>query len=797
MDQRLSFWIRIFCALVLSLSVFSRAGRAAQPSEYLVEQDDAKGLVLLLPQPAKYTAKIRGGHAPADVGGPRDGNVRRLARPSSSRAERVLPLTPGHGSALSAAKAIKRSDVLPGLPGALIAVMENSASGPSTSSSSARLPEVVPAGRSPAMIPAAPSGPVSLTATVLDDPDPSLRGLFFPFEAAVGAAAFSRGDDVLVVFDAARPFDLSGVQDDPAGAQSSIQLLPEATILRLRLHQAKNVVLRRFPAGWLIQANVPNRMVKAIIPVMDGGTLRLPVDDAGRTVIVPDPDTGGNLLVGTIRSGHDAVVTRRRGPAEVIEQTIQGVVVDPFSDRLELRSAKHAFLLSGTVLEAFDRGTGASSELEGGAGAGASRILALAAGSPQALYRRFKEAKAAAAAAPAEARFALRLLAAQDALALGDAEAAATITRVAVADDARQAAAVRPKLITAAAALLDHHPDAVDLLDEPQAGAEGDIGLWRAVKLAERDPASPEAARLFAGSLPLLRSYPGPLQAALLPLAALSLVRGGNDAQAALVDHLPLEHDLAFARAVLAERRGQQQAALTALDQLGLDPDVRMADQAVEEAVAIRRTSSGSDPRKLADILEGHLLDARIAGHDVASRFRLAEMRAQGGQWQKALDLLRETAALHPDQENETRRRAGQVLMRLAAAPLKSGDGEAFAQAATIETNIGLMPGGADGSRISLFLAAKLGALDLPERAAPIVRDMMRQAEPGVVKAELGLRLAELSSSKMIWREYGRLCRPPIQVACPQHLPLRVSSCWHGLWQAMDSLIRRWRPSPR
>jgi hypothetical protein len=61
-----------------------------------------------------------------------------------------------------------------------------------------------------------------------------------------------------------------------------------------------------------------------------------------------------------------------------------------------------------------------------------------------------------------------------------------------------------------------------------------------------------------------------------------------------------------------------------------------------------------------------------------------------------------------------------------------------------IEANADMLPDGADGSRISLFLAARLAALDLPERAAPIVLKMMRATAPGRDKAELGLRLAAL-----------------------------------------------------
>ena len=744
--RNLSF---VVMAGVLSLGVGYTRSVQAQPSRvYSVRQDDTKGLMMVLPRPIEYTIKVvDDGSASPAAGQDRNGKSGR--RRSGIRSDAGIAAPAGMTSSRSAPSNSNgmsgHGDVLPGLPGALVAVVEGGPpemiAGPSSGASpdprrSTLIPAVLPSS-------SATSGPVSLTAAVLDDPDPALRGLFFPFETTVGAAAFSRGDDVLVVFDAARPFDLSTVQDDPVGARSSILLLPEATILRLKTHRAAGLVLRRLPTGWLIQTNGTGEPVKAISPTMDGAMLRFPVGSAGRTVVVPDPQTGGNLLVGTIRNGHDAIEVRRHGSNEIIEQTIQGIVIAPLSDRLELRPTIGAFLLAGMGVEATDIGS-VQPGLKPGSGILAPRIMSLADASPEVLYRRFKEARAAAAAAPAGARFEPRLLAAQDALALGDAAEAAIITRVAMEDDAREVAAIRPRLVAAAAALLEGRLDEVDLLDDPRASTDGERGLWRAVKLAKRDPASPEAARLFAAGLSLLQSYPAPLQAVLVPLAGESLARGGNDAQAALIEHLPYGHSLAFARALLAERRGQRQAALTALDRLSLDPDVRVAEVAIEEAVAIRQRSPSADPRELADILEGHLLDARIVGREVSSRFRLSELRAQAGQWQKALDLLRETITLYPEQQTEAHRRAGQVLMRLTAAPLKTGDGEALAQASVIEANAGMLPEGADGSRISLFLAARLAALELPERAAPIVRKMMHAAMPGTDKAELGLRLAVL-----------------------------------------------------
>ena len=731
-------------ALTFSMLIWPSSGSSEQPVEFRVLQQDAGVAVLRLPRPVRYIARKDSFRSAARSRREQSSGEHRSVIKSSSDTPVRGRLSTDRGEHPEVVRPGGQAELLPGLPGALVAVVEGSppeasSNSPESVLSQARRPAAVTAMSAPSL----PSGPVSLTATILNDPDPSLGGLFLPFETVVGAAAFSRGNDVLVVFDVARPFDLSAVQDDKLGARSTIQLLPDATILRLRMSHASDITLRRLPAGWLIQANGPSRIAKAIAPSIENGVLRLPVMDAGRSVVIPDPQTGGNLLVGTIRSGQDAVEIRRRGSAEILERTIQGVVVDPLSDQLELRPVSGAFLLSGPGLEAFS-----SREVPSGPDAASNvrvpRIMSMAPGSPEILYRRFKQAKAVAAAAPPEARYVPRLAAAENALALDDYEEATTIAHVAMADDAREVASLRPRLVIAAAALLHHQLDGADLLDDPRTSSDGESGLWRAVKLAERNPASPEAARLFAASLPILRSYPAPLQAFLLPLAGESLVRGGNDGQAALVDQLPAGHALRFVRALLAERRGQKQAALADLDHLAADPEIPLADQAVEEGVAIRQKLPGSNPGKLADILEGHLLDARISGHDVTSRFHLAELRAQAGQWQTALDLLKETATLYPEQQTEIRRRVGQVLTRMTSSPPKVGDGEALTEVAVIEANAGMLPEGADGARISLFLAEKLGALGLPEQAASIVRTMVHAAAPGLEKAELGLKLAGL-----------------------------------------------------
>ena len=633
----------------------------------------------------------------------------------------------------------KADSVLPGLPDSLVAVVEGAKGAPVMRAAVPDRAGAKPSSGSTAIGSASEgAAPVSLAATVIDDVQVSAQGLLLPFESDVGAAAFARGKDVLLVLDTPRPLDLSSVQGDPIGAGSSVQLLPAATIVRFPGRRADQIRLQRVPAGWMVQATSPAPRSVSIEPSSGVNGLKLPVGHPGRTVVVPDPLTGGNLLVGTVREGEDAMRETRRGSMAVLDRTILGVMVEPLSDRLELQPTQGGFLLSGVAASALNATASA------GRDEAPMRVMSLEPASPALLFARFEQAKADAAAAPAEARFLPRLRAAEDALALGDGRDTATIVEVARTDDPRQANSLRARLVASAAAAVNGAPDPSGLLEDPTISGSGEPGLWRAVRLARESPASSEAARLFAANLALLESYPLPLRTVLLPLAAETLVRGGTDAQAGLVEHLPDDASLAFARALLSARQEHSKAALAALDRLGASSDWVLADKAVEAASVIRERQPKPDPKTLADALEARLLDARIGGHEPESRFHVADLRMQAGPWQKALDLLRETARLYPTTEAEARRKVGEVLKRLSAVSAAAAEGHALDQAAMIEANADMLPGGPEGTRISLFLASRLEALDLPERASPIVRKMMMAAALGPNRAELGLKLAGL-----------------------------------------------------
>ena len=241
--RALPFLLPIMCLLVVPISPH------AQPPRGLAVRSSGGGNAVQALEDLVGDSRIRIREAALQA--------QQTHAPQKAKAHRTrtstgtISLTAVHSGVHEAALPLaKHTDgILPGLPDALVAVVEGA--GPSAGIGS--IPSQVPSSRAAPQTPAGqflsePAAPVALTARVLRNSDPNESGLFMTFESGVGAAAFSRGHDVFIVFNAARPLDLSAVQDDPFAKESSIQLLPEATVLRLRARQPDQLRVRRLPA---------------------------------------------------------------------------------------------------------------------------------------------------------------------------------------------------------------------------------------------------------------------------------------------------------------------------------------------------------------------------------------------------------------------------------------------------------------------------------------------------------------------------------------------------------------------
>ena len=587
---------------------------------------------------------------------------------------------------------------------------------------------------------AADAGPISVAVAPLPSGEP---GAVLPFPSKVGAAAFRRGDQAVLVFDTRQPLDLGEVANDPVLRAAKVELLPAATLVTFPLATDTPLHMERAPEGWIVRlggsANPPLPEIR-----QTDGEVAFGLADPSQVVVVPDPESRAPLLVGTVRpsSGPGAAMpVSRRTPSFRILTTWLGLAVDALSDRVQLSTRADGFALR-VPSPLLTSEVGASPALAHAAAL--TRIFDFPDLPMAALQRRMEASVDAAAAAPPRARLPARLAAAQAMIALGLGAEAEGLLATARAENPGEEQDGRIAALQALAALLDGRSDRAGAVDDPGLGASDEITLWRAVAAASASEHSPAAATAFAATLPLVIAYPEPLRQRLLPLAAETLALGGQEKAAdALFAQFPSEPTLSLARALCLEAEGKTDKALAAYDQLATDHDRLVRVRAGTRAVELRHRSGTLDAAATADALDRFLVVWRGDQRELSLRLRIAELRTQDGQFRPALELLRDTQTLFPADRERIKTRIGQVLQALL-----TGDRASALKPLELITLAGdfadFVPDGAAGDRLATLLAGRLVALDLPDQAAPVLERLMHAAPPGAPRARFGLQLAAM-----------------------------------------------------
>jgi hypothetical protein len=123
-------------------------------------------------------------------------------------------------------------------------------------------------------------------------------------------------------------------------------------------------------------------------------------------------------------------------------------------------------------------------------------------------------------------------------------------------------------------------------------------------------------------------------------------------------------------------------------------------------------------------------------------------LRAQSGNWRAGLALLRDTVqsdfgADTGDLKPALHARMAELFGQALAGDAKSGISP-LDLVSLIDENPDLLPDGEAGRALAARLADRLVALDLPNRAEPVLQKLMAATPPGAAKAELGQRLAAM-----------------------------------------------------
>ena len=575
-------------------------------------------------------------------------------------------------------------------------------------------------------------------------------------DSTVGLAAFRDDADMVAVLDAPLALDTTALTHDPVFGHAAVTLMQDATVIRIPLAAPASLHVARAASGWILGVVPAPEPIVGIAPRLEpidqspgAMRLRLPATSPSRVVTVINAESGSHILVGTQSGSSGQGVANQRTLVQfTLLTTVQGIAVAARSDDVTLRREPAGFILTAVRRPGPILSNGEAVPMPAGA-TQLSRMFDFPDLPLPALNARLTERVAAAANASAQERALLRLSVAEAMVALGMGVEAQGVLDLAVADNPELRDRPATIALKAIAALVGYHPDAAQGLSDPRlsdphlAGA-AEIRLWRALLAADRDEASPQAARDLAETIPLLLSYPVGLRGRFLPVAVQTMALGGQLAAARTVlDRLPNDKTLDLARGITLEMAGKPEAALQAYAAAAQDGDRLARYQAILRAVGVRQTLGELSPKEAADALDNALYAWRGPREELALRIRISDLRRQTGQWRDAVSLLRDARTAFPD---------ARVALDSELAGIFSAlfEGDAVARmspadfVALYDQNTDLLWHSPLSELAATTLLNRLVALDLPGRTEPVLIRMIAQATDPAKRALLGARLASV-----------------------------------------------------
>ena len=588
-------------------------------------------------------------------------------------------------------------------------------------------------------------------AVMLLPEDPGMPGpaIFLPLPPEFGSASYVRGNEAHVVIDVPRSWDLSALKDNPVFGNVTEQLLADGMQMRFRLAVGMQLKLARRPNGLVITIVSANSLLPPLKPIIgrkQATHIDFGADHPGRVVVLDDETTGGRLLIGTQRSSGQHVGSSHVGAEFSLLPTWQGLVVEPASDRLLLNTTDRGFELSETAGTAFplawpDQGSGSGPD-----GRAMTRVFDLPNLPTDRLARRLGQALRDAALAPKQNRFQPRLRVAQAMLTQGMDLEAAAVLRTALSDDPARRDDDKAAGLAAIAVWLSARaggaPSAVSAFDPARLGNSDEARLWRALlssKLGD-DPIAADLAAVW----PLLLDYPSGLRKLMLAPVAASLAKGKQDvALDSFLAAFP-EVSLDFSRAQRLCAQAKLDDCLALLARIAARPDRLERAEALDQSVQVRLKAGRLTPIAAAEELGRQLYAWRGGDRELRQRQQIAALQTAAGAWRDAIGTLRATELNFPQAHDQIHHAEVATLADLLhgghAAKLDALQLVTLAdETADLLTEVD----GAGG--LAPVLAAKLLALELPDRAEPIIKRLFENASQPADKADIGLHLAELA----------------------------------------------------
>jgi hypothetical protein len=591
--------------------------------------------------------------------------------------------------------------------------------------------------------------------------------LGFPWSQPVGAAAFRRAEQIWIVFDRPAKLDLARLQRAPATIVSGASQLgeDEVTVLRLTTPAAINPSLSLDGTTWTVELrHQPMQPEKPIAiepkPGPDGkSALSLAIEQPGKPLKLKDPDVGDRLIVVPLAIPGLGVAGLREFAELRVLPSAQGVAIEPVADRVSVEAAPGAVLLwapGGLMLSSSGDSTFGAGALAGPRLVRDQQVFdfpAWARGGEAEFIKNRHALNLALANAPPEQRTTVRLENAQFYFAhLMPPDALGTLERIEADGDAEATTPTFRALKGATLAMARRGAEAEAVLADPRLADNREVQLWRGLAAAQRGEFA-QAHALFAAAGAPPQTYPVALRQE-MGLKAIEAALAAKEPKLAssLADTLmglakdgPHRGQLDFLRGRILAALGKRGDAvklwtdLVARRDLPAWPRAEMA--LIEDGLAAKTLKPAAAIERLERlryVWRGDDLERRVLE-------LLGQLNLEAGNNAAGLAIYRELATLFPD---SSQARSGADAMSKAFARLFV-DGEAEAMPplkalALYDEYRELTPSGARGDAVIRNLADRLASIDLLDRAAELLDDLVKNRLSGDAKAEAGARLAAI-----------------------------------------------------
>lgn len=587
--------------------------------------------------------------------------------------------------------------------------------------------------------------------------------LKYDFPDLVGAAAFVRGDQLIVTWTGeaiiAHP-PLEAISGDRV-RQVERLTSPGSTVLRFMVRPGVNVGMRREGNVWILEVkdrDVLPRELVTVEPQADpvaGSRLYASLADPTSVIQLIDPVDGGNLFVVPARAASAGVLSPLTYPGGRVLPSAQGLVVQPYGDRVQVIKYANGVALMGLERERPAEGVATRGYFEKFDGTvGRERLINLKewAGDQNRSYSDRKgdllyDVSTANDANRQERRWKLARFY------LGNADAASA---VGVLDLMAQ---TDPDLLNAppfralrgvARLKLHQYQDAYDDLGHPLLDSEPEMSLWRTLAL-EGLERSVEAVGAFANGSDVLALY-DPEQQAQFRLSAVrsDIKSGGTNVAARELGLLsdkslpsPIRAEIAFWRGKLALAGGDRTRATAEFNAAKAIGDRRVGAWATLALTEDDIQRKAITPAQAIDRLDRLRFAWRGDAFELDLLDRLSLLYLQTGQVREALSSMRQAVNYFRPSE-KTRQIASQMDTVFRQLFLDGGaDPLPPIKALAIYYDFReLTPLGSDGDAMIRRLADRLVSVDLLDRAAGLLEHQVKYRLEGAAQAQVAARLA-------------------------------------------------------